>query len=179
MRVLALPKISSIWVEKLMEIRRKILERRRAIAKIQGEQKFRIGEEEITLPKDEEEDPVMQELKRYKEEIKFVEDTITNPNKTSVVAVMNPEMLPFYETKRAYESLRKFRVPFNLIVINKVIELTRKIPEIQVKIEAQQKVLALVEKEFPNVDVVKIPMFPEEPRGLEWLEKVGGMVLGD
>ncbi|MBP1912908.1 ArsA family ATPase [Thermococcus stetteri] len=179
LRVMALPRISLIWAEKLMELRRKILERRRAIAKIHGEQRFKIGEEEIVLPTEEEEDPVMKELKKYREEVKFVEDVITDPNKTSVVAVMNPEMLPLYETKRAYESLKKFRVPFNLIVLNKVIEVSREIPEIQVKIEAQKKVLAEIEKTFSGVEIVKVPMFPEEPRGLEWLEKLGGMVVED
>jgi arsenite-transporting ATPase len=89
LRVLALPRISLIWADKLIEIRRKILERRRMVAKIQGDQKFVLEGQEFTLPKDEEEDPVMKELKKYREEIKFVEDAITDPDKTSVVAVMN------------------------------------------------------------------------------------------
>ncbi|NJE00277.1 ArsA family ATPase [Thermococcus sp. LS1] len=177
LRVLALPKISLIWANKLIEIRRKILERRRAIAKIQGEQKFVIDGEEFTLPKEEEEDAVMQELKAYREEVAFVEKVITDPNRTSVVAVINPEMLPLYETERAYESLKKFGVPFNMIVINKVITLEKDIPELKVKLEAQERVLKEIERKFKGIDVVKIPMFAEEPRGMEWLERLGGMVL--
>ena len=177
LRVLALPGISLIWADKLMEIRRKILDRRRMVAKIQGDQKFVVDGQEFVLPKDEEEDPVMKELKKYREEVKFVEDVITDPKRTSVIAVMNPEMLPLYETQRAYESLKKFRVPFNMIVVNKVIEVSREIPEIKVKLEAQKKVLEEVERQFKGVEVVKVPMFPEEPRGLEWLEKLGGMTL--
>ncbi len=177
LRVLALPGISLIWADKLMEIRRKILDRRRMVAKIQGDQKFVVDGQEFVLPKDEEEDPVMKELKKYREEVKFVEDVITDPKRTSVIAVMNPEMLPLYETQRAYESLKKFRVPFNMIVVNKVIEVSREIPEIKVKLEAQKKVLEEVERQFKGVEVVKVPMFPEEPRGLEWLEKLGGMIL--
>ena len=177
LRVLALPGISLIWADKLMEIRRKILDRRRMVAKIQGDQKFVVDGQEFVLPKDEEEDPVMKELKKYREEVKFVEDVVTDPKRTSVVAVMNPEMLPLYETQRAYESLKKFRVPFNMIVVNKVIEVSREIPEIKVKLEAQERVLGEVERQFKGVEVVKVPMFPEEPRGLEWLEKLGGMIL--
>ncbi|MFA4640150.1 ArsA family ATPase [Pyrococcus kukulkanii] len=178
LRVLALPRISLIWADKLIEIRKKILERRRAIAKIQGEQKFVVDGEKIKLPTEEEEDGVMKELKAYRSEIEFVYKTITDPKKTSVVAVMNPEMLPFYETKRAYESLRKFKVPFNLIVMNKVIKLKREVPEIKVKIEAQKRVMEEVKREFNGVDIVEIPMFQEEPRGIEWLRKVGGMIVG-
>ena len=177
LRVLALPRISLIWADKLIEIRRKILERRRMVAKVHGEQKFVLEGQEFTLPKEEEEDPVMKELKKYREEVKFVEDVITDPEKTSVVAVMNPEMLPLYETQRAYESLKKFKVPFNMIVVNKVIEVSREIPEIKVKLEAQKSVLKEIEREFRGVETVKVPMFPEEPRGLEWLEKLGGMIV--
>ncbi|CAB50153.1 ArsA family ATPase [Pyrococcus abyssi] len=178
LRVLALPRISLVWTEKLIDIRKKILERRRAITKIQGEQKFVIDGEEIKLPTREEEDAVMRELKAYRDEIKFVEDVLTNPNKTSVIAVMNPEFLPLYETKRAYESLKKFKIPFNMVVMNKVIKLKREIPEIRVKLEAQEKVLSEVKREFPGVEIVEIPMFQEEPRGIEWLSKVGEMIVG-
>ncbi|WP_456452527.1 ArsA family ATPase [Thermococcus sp.] len=177
LRVLALPRISLIWAERLIEIRRKILERRRAIARIQGEQKFVVGGEEITLAKEEEEDAVMKELKAYRSEVEFVERVITDPDRTSVVAVMNPEMLPLYETERAYESLKKFGIPFNLVVVNKVITLEKDIPELRVKLDAQKKVLSGIEKRFRGIDIIRIPMFAEEPRGLEWLEKLGGSVL--
>ncbi|ALM74312.1 ArsA family ATPase [Thermococcus barophilus] len=179
LRVLALPRISLIWTNKLIEIRRKILERRKAIEKIQGERKFVIEGEEYKLPSDEEEDAVMKELKKYKEEIEFVHRIITNPKKTTVVAVMNPEMLPLYETERAYESLNKFKISFRLIVLNKILELEELPSKLKVKIEAQKKVLELVRNKFKGVDIVKIPMFEEEPRGLELLEKIGGAIIGD
>lgn len=179
LRVLGLPEIALIWTEKLIEIRKKILEKRRAIENIQGERKFVIEGEEYRLPSREEEDPVMKELKQYKAEISFVRNVVTNPKKTSVVAVMNPEMLPLYETERAYEALRKFKIPLNLIVVNKVIELEEEVSKLRVKIDAQRKVLRKIEEKFKGVDIVTLPMFEEEPRGLEWLERVGGLIVGD
>ncbi|HHI01013.1 MAG TPA: ArsA family ATPase [Thermococcus litoralis] len=179
LRVLALPEIALIWTEKLIEIRKKILEKRRAIENIQGERKFVIEGEEYKLPSREEEDPVMKELKRYEAEIAFVREVITNPKKTSVIAVMNPEMLPLYETERAYEALRKFKIPFNMMIVNKVIELEEEVPRIRVKMEAQRKVLGEIGEKFKGIDIVTVPMFEEEPRGLEWLEKVGGLIVGD
>ncbi|MDK2984257.1 MAG: arsenite/tail-anchored protein-transporting ATPase [Thermococcaceae archaeon] len=175
LRVLALPEIARIWTEKLIEIRKKILEKRRAIENIQGERKFVIEGEEYKLPSKEEEDPVMKELKQYKAEIAFVRGVLTNPKKTSVVAVMNPEMLPLYETERAYEALRKFKIPLNLIVVNKVIELEEEVSKLRVKIDAQRKVLRKIEEKFKGVDIVTLPMFEEEPSGLEWLERVGAV----
>ncbi|AIF69169.1 anion transporter [Palaeococcus pacificus DY20341] len=178
LRVLALPEIALIWTDKLIDLRRKILDRRKAIEKIQGERKFVIDGEEYKLPSDEKEDAVMRELLAYKKEIEFVREIVTNKDRTSVVAVMNPEMLPLYETKRAYDSLRKFKIPFNMIVINKVIELEEMHPKLKVRMEAQERVLKEIEKEFKGIDIVRVPMFEEEPRGLEWLEKVGGLIVG-
>lgn len=179
LRVLALPRVSLVWVDKLTELRRKILERRKMIEKVHGERKFIVDGQEFTIPSEEEEDPVMNELKAYREEIEFVNSIITDPDRTTVVAVMNPEMLPLYETERAHESLKKFRIPMRLVVINKVIELEEEVPRIRVKMEAQKRVLAEIKDRFRGMDVVKVPMFEEEPRGVEWLKKVGGLVLGE
>jgi len=177
LRVLALPRVSLLWVEKLSELRAKILDRRRMIEKVQGQRKFIVDGKEMVLPSRAEEDPVMKELKAYRGEIEFVNSIVTDPDKTSVVAVMNPEMLPLYETERAYETLKKFRIPMKLVVINKVIELEEDIPKLRVKIEAQRKVLEKVKERFSGLERVEIPMFEEEPRGMEWLRKLGGLVL--
>jgi len=179
LRVLALPKISLIWTDKLVEIRRAILDRRAAIANIHGEQEFTVEGEKFKLPTREEEDAVMKELKAYREEVAFVESVLTDPEKTSVVAVMNPEMLPLYETERAYESLRKFKVPFNMIIMNKVLELKAEVPELAAKIKAQERVLDEVSRRFKGIEIVKVPTLPEEPRGLESLRTLGGKIVGD
>ncbi|MCD6373232.1 MAG: ArsA family ATPase [Thermococcus sp.] len=179
LRVLALPKISLIWTDKLIEIRRAILDRRTAIANIHGEQEFVVEGKKFKLPTREEEDAVMKELKAYREEVAFVESVLTDPEKTSVVAVMNPEMLPLYETERAYESLRKFKVPFNVIIMNKVLELKAEVPELAAKIKAQERVLEEVSRKFEGIEIVKVPILPEEPRGLESLRTLGGKIVGD
>jgi len=179
LRVLALPKISLIWTDKLIEIRRAILDRRAAIANIHGEQEFTVEGEKFKLPTREEEDAVMKELKAYREEVAFVESVLTDPEKTSVVAVMNPEMLPLYETERAYESLRKFKVPFNMIIMNKVLELKAEVPELAAKIKAQERVLDEVSRRFKGIEIVKVPTLPEEPRGLQSLRTLGGKIVGD
>ncbi len=179
LRVLALPRVSLVWVEKLMELRMKILERRSMIEKVQGERKFILEGKEYRLPSTAEEDPVMKELVEYRKEIEFVNSIVTDPNKTSVIAVMNPEMLPLYETERAHESLRKFRIPMTLIVVNKVIELEEEVPKIRVKMEAQKKVLGEIGKRFKDIDVLKISMFEEEPRGIDKLRKVGELIVGE
>ncbi|AEH24203.1 ArsA family ATPase [Pyrococcus yayanosii] len=170
LRVLALPRIARTWADKLIELRLKILDRRKAIEKIHGERKFK-------LPSDPHEDAVLRELMAYREEVSDIEAVLTDPEKTSVVAVMNPEMLPLYETERAFAMLRRFGIPFTLIVMNKILRLENPPDELRVKMEAQEKVLGLVEEKFPGVEVIRIPMMAEEPRGLEKLIELGKVIV--
>lgn len=36
-----------------------------------------------------------------------------------------------------------------------------------------------VSEKFKGVDIVKIPIFPEEPRGVERLRELGGAIIGE
>ena len=177
LRVLALPEIAKIWSEKLIDIRRRILDKRLTIEKIQGERKFVIEGKEYKLPSREEEDEVLKELINYKMEVEEVLKTITSDERTSVVAVMNPEMLALYETERAKESLIKFNIPLNLIVINKVINLDVNIPQLKVKMNTQREVLKEISQKFKNIDMIRIPMYEKEPRGFERLKELGKLIV--
>ncbi len=177
LRVLALPKIAKIWSEKLIEIRRKILDKRLTIEKIQGERKFVIEGKEYKLPSKEEEDEVLKELINYKKEVEEVLNTITDEKKTSVIAVMNPEMLALYETERAKESLFKFKIPLNLIVVNKVISLKADLPQLKVKMDTQKEVLGEISEKFKGFDIIQIRMYEKEPRGFDMLKKLGELIV--
>jgi arsenite-transporting ATPase len=177
LRVLALPKIAKIWSEKLIEIRRKILDKRLTIEKIQGERKFVIEGKEYKLPSKEEEDEVLKELLNYKKEVEEVLNTITDENRTSVVAVMNPEMLALYETERAKDSLIKFNIPLNLIIVNKVIKLNVELPQLKVKMETQKEVLGEISEKFKGMDIIHLGMQEKEPRGLEMLKNLGETIV--
>ena len=98
LRVLALPSISMIWLEKLSHLRKKILGLRSSIAHIQGTQSMAVEGFEEPLAIDEEEDGTIQELYRYRQETQRILSVLTNPNLTSVVVVLNPEEMPFLET---------------------------------------------------------------------------------
>ena len=177
LRVLALPKIAKIWSEKLIEIRRKILDKRLTIEKIQGERKFVIEGKEYKLPSKEEEDEVLKELLNYKKEVEEVLNTITDKNRSSVVAVMNPEMLALYETERAKDSLIKFNIPLNLIIVNKVIKLNVELPQLKVKMETQKEVLGEISEKFKGMDIIHLGMQEREPRGLEMLKNLGETIV--
>ncbi len=177
LRVLALPQIAKIWSEKLIDIRKKILDRRLAIEKIQGERKFVIEGKEYKLPTQEKDDAVLKELKKYRGEVDFVLKILTDEERTSVVGVMSPEMLSLYETERAKESLNKFKIPLNLIVVNKVIDLELDVPQLKVKMDTQRDTLNKIFQKFKGIDILKISMKETEPRGFEKLKKFGELIV--
>ncbi len=178
-RVLALPKIAKIWSEKLIDIRKKILERRTTIEKIQGERKFVIEGKEYKLPSNEEEDEVIKELRNYKKEVEMVLNVLTDEDRTAVIAVMNPESLALYETERAKRSLEEFNIPLKLVVVNKVINLKAEIPQLKVKLNTQNKVMEEIMEKFGKIDVIKIGMYEKEPKGIVKLKELGKLIVGE
>ena len=117
-RILALPKTSLIWLEKLIELRKKILDRRLSIERVQGKITFKVGDREIKLPSREEEDRVIQELRRYKSETERVYKTFTD-ERTAVIGVVNPDELSLIEMERTMEALKKMGIPIRLVIVNK------------------------------------------------------------
>jgi len=172
-RIMALPTISLIWIKKLMELRLKILERRKAIERITGEKiKAIISGKELELASIPEEDPIFKELKKMYNEINTINNLLINSKVTSVVMIVNPELLPVLEASRAYEFLKKLGIPVKSVVINKVLEIPSISDELKVKIEMQDQAIRKVNELFKGLTIIRIPFFSSEPRGIEDLRNI-------
>ena len=174
LRVLTLPKTSLVWVEKLVELRRKILDRRLAVEKVHGERCFVVDGEKTRLPSREEEDTIIKELKSYRAEIKEINNIITG-DEAAVIAVMNPDELSFVEMRRAVEVLNKLKIPLRMVIVNKV-----ETPnETLTKLTVVNKVNEIVEKvrNSFNVKVVEIRKRDKEVRGIKSLEELSKALL--
>jgi arsenite/tail-anchored protein-transporting ATPase len=125
LRLLALPHITLTWLERLVSLRRLILDRRHTIGKIRG----RPGAEgaptaganggEQRLAYDESEDRVLTRLlglqRRYEALI-----ALLSGSDSGVVLVFNPDLLSSRESARLIEGLRDIKMPLRLLVDNKV-----------------------------------------------------------
>jgi arsenite-transporting ATPase len=156
LRIFTLPKTTLLWLEKLIELRKKILDRRLTIEKVQGEMVFVMGDERIKLPAREEEDEVIKELKAYKEEIEGIHEIMTSES-TAVIGVVNPCELSFLEMKRAMELLEKFGIPLRMVIVNKV--------------EGKSEIIDKVRKTF-KAEVVEVRKEDAEVRGFKALERL-------
>ncbi len=173
LRIMALPTISLIWIDKLMELRLAILERRRAITKITGEEyEVEIGGKKLKIPVDAAEDPIYKELLNLKSEYDWIYNILTDPNKTLIALVINPEMLPILEAYRAYKFLSKIGIHTEYIILNKVL-IVRSVPEeLKPKINEQNKAIEEARKLFINKIFTEIPYLPKEPRGIDDLKDI-------
>jgi len=173
LRIMALPTISLIWIDKLMELRLAILERRRAITKITGEEfEIEIGGKKLRVPVDVAEDPIYKELINLKSEYSWINNVLTDPTKTIVALIINPEMLPILEAYRAYQFLTKIGIHTEYIILNKVL-IVRSVPEeLKPKINEQNKAIEEARRLFENKTFAEIPYLPKEPRGIDDLKDI-------
>lgn len=173
LRIMALPTISLIWVERLIKLRLAILERRKTISSITGEQfEIEIAGKKFRVPISVKEDPIFRELTKLKDEYNWINQRLTDPQTTAAIMVINPETLPVLEAYRAIEFLKKINVPVTHLIVNKIFELETIPDQLRPKIEGQEKALALAREKLPGLEMIKIPYLEKEPRGLDMLKRV-------
>ncbi len=173
LRIMALPTISLIWIERLIKLRLAILERRKTISSITGERfEIEIAGRKFKVPISVKEDPIFKELMKLKDEYNWINKRLTDPNTTAAIMVINPETLPVLEAYRAVNFLKKINVPVTHLIVNKVLELDTVPERLRPRIEEQEIALALAREKLPGLEMIKIPYLEREPRGLQMLKRV-------
>lgn len=116
LRFLALPSVTITWIDRLIQIRQKILEKRYTIHKIRESSK-----EKTVLTYNEEDDDVLKRLKTLNDNYKSL-NMILQGKDCSVVLVFNPDILSLKESQRLLEGLSDLNLPLRLLLNNKVNE---------------------------------------------------------
>ncbi|MDI9569547.1 MAG: ArsA family ATPase [Pseudomonadota bacterium] len=119
LRFLALPQVTVTWIDRLVAIRRQILEKRYTIQKIR--RPLREGEtrKEILLKFSEDEDEIMTRLKSLHENYRRLTNLLQGGD-CGVVLVFNPDLLSRRESERLIEGLNDLKLPLRLLIQNKV-----------------------------------------------------------
>lgn len=117
LRFLALPRVTITWVERLVQIRRKILEKRYTIHRIRGA----LSKDETVLSYDEGDDDILKRLRRLRENYQAL-NSILQGESCAIILVFNPDILSLKESQRLIEGLNDLRLPLRLLIDNKVTE---------------------------------------------------------
>ncbi len=115
LRFLALPWITITWIDRLIQIRRDILEKRHTIYRIRGI----LDDTETILSYDENDDDVLKRLKKLKGNYQALSSVIQGKD-CGIVLVYNPDTLSLKESKRLVDGLRELKLPLRLLINNKI-----------------------------------------------------------
>jgi len=115
LRFLALPWITMTWIDRLMQIRRDILEKRHTIYRIRGI----LDDKETILSYDENDDDILKRLKTLKGNYQALSSVIQSKD-CGIVLVYNPDTLSLKESKRLIDGLYELKLPLRLLINNKI-----------------------------------------------------------
>jgi len=115
LRFLALPWITMTWIDRLIKIRRDILEKRHTIYRIRGI----LDDKETILSYDENDDDILKRLKTLKGNYQALSSVLQGKD-CGIVLVYNPDTLSLKESKRLLEGLRELKLPLRLLINNKI-----------------------------------------------------------
>ncbi len=113
LKILSLPFSSKMWIEKLISWRKRILDRRAAIANINPKKIDR------SLPLTEEEDKVLKELGYQSQYVTFLVNILTDKNKCKMVVVLNEDRMSLSESLKIKEGLSDLGLTLDYAILNK------------------------------------------------------------
>lgn len=115
LRFFALPWVTMTWIDRLIQIRRDILEKRHTIYRIRGI----LDSKETILNYDENDDDILKRLKTLKGNYQAL-STVLQGKDCGVVLVYNPDTLSLKESKRLINGLYELKLPLRLLINNKI-----------------------------------------------------------
>ena len=172
-RFLGMADILDQWVAKIMEVRKKAGEYKES-ASVLGSQKGGLAQE----------DYVLKELEFIRDRLDFVSNMVRDKTHTAFFYVLIPELMPILDTRKALEMFRAFDVTVSGVVVNQVYPQELRdsggVPDfLKHKIDSQQEYLGQIKGEFADLIRGVVPMLDREPKGLEMIGRVAGILFGD
>jgi len=158
LRLLTLPEILGVWIDQLIEKRKKAMHLMKMASRYDAYLADKIKE-----------DPILETLTARKEKFEVARDFLTDASLTAFFFVMNAERLSILETARAVELLTKHGISIGGVVINKVI------PQdagafFDKRRVSQEGCLADIRARFSQLKLVELPLLETDVQGLEQLD---------
>jgi len=114
--------------------------------------------------------------KRYDKAVEIMSDT----EKTTFAFILLPEALPIYEAERAVKDVGEWGVKTGLYVVNMVLpkDKSEKSSFFKKRWEMQQRYLAIIKEKFDEGEILYLPLFETETKGIQTLQKVANTLYG-
>ncbi|NVM56075.1 MAG: TRC40/GET3/ArsA family transport-energizing ATPase [Candidatus Helarchaeota archaeon] len=166
LRLLSLPEVLNSFFGKLIRFRMKMGQ---VWGKLKGLFK-RKGDDEGA--------DQLEALNHMKEIIENANTELTDPERTSFVIVMIPELMAVYETERLIQMLYEYEIPVSNIVINMIAPETPNCDFCQSRHKMHLRNMAEIRELYTDdFNLNEIPLNPTEVRGITALRKFGRVII--
>lgn len=112
-------------------------------------------------------------------DIKRVRLLLVNARSTEFIPVTIPEPMSIYEVEKAVKTLKKYRIVVNSIIVNRVIEGDGRCPFCSARRQGRKKYMREIEEKFAPYNLVKMPLFLYEIRGVGSLTEYSQILFGE
>jgi arsenite/tail-anchored protein-transporting ATPase len=150
-RLLSLPELMGVWIDGLLERRKKINE----------------NYSQLLNDGNPVEDPIYQVLQARKEKFSKVREIILNSQLTSFIFVLIPERLPILETEKAIKQLDQYHLHTRTIIVNKVLPEHADGAFLTKRRHQEEDYLNQIEQIFRKQSILKVPLFEEDIHHIE------------
>ncbi|WP_102262790.1 ArsA family ATPase [Mesobacillus jeotgali] len=159
-RLLTLPELMGVWMDGLLERRRKVNENYAQW----------MNDGEIS------EDPLYDKLNERKNRFKCVREILLDETQTQYVFVLNAERLPILETAKAIDTLHHHGIHVNSIVVNKVIPDEADGRFMEQRRTNERVYLDEIKDKFKNQRQIFLPLLEHDISSLATLELISGLL---
>ncbi len=116
-------------------------------------------------------------IDKLSSDIESVKKLLSDEQTTRFVPVTIPEPMATSETKRLLSALEKNNIPVTEIIVNRVAD-AHECAFCASKQEDQRQPLSEIEESFSQYSLIKVPLFPNEIRGVEELKGLADYLMG-
>lgn len=160
LRLLTLPEVAGWWFNKLLPVGRKLMP-------IATPVMSRLTD--MPIPDKE----ILDSAEELFYRLEALRVLLSDPKKTSIRLLLNPEKMVIKEAQRTYTYLNLYGYPVDAVVCNRIIPERADGAYLEKWKKAQSEYLRDIEERFSPLPIMKVPLLDSEAVGLKKLEEVG------
>jgi len=166
LKLLELPDLLDSWLGKVLTLRQRL-------SSMMGGLKSYFG------GGSDEEDDSWKMLQQTKDKIRAARIELSDPDTTQFVVVMIPEAMAVFETQRLLTNLSNWHIPANKMIVNQLVPSNPSCQFCTKRYEMQQSNLEDIRELYSDMDIIEVPLFDREIRGVDELTKLGEIFIGE
>lgn len=124
-------------------------------------------------------DKALEEMEEMKARITKARGILANPERTAFRLVVIPEEMSILESERAMESLNKFKIPVDSVVVNQIIPEDVECDFCRARRSLQEKRLELIKEKFGDKVIANLELLRTEAKGLDVLKDIAHKLYGE